>query len=153
MTSGIVRATDRFTIPDVADLTSLVEHRREETRRAFAGELVKALSERGGIVGPIHEQESTQPDWMFNPESTTHTFTVYARVTSLPSPEQYRLVGGPADGMIVRTGGVPTWRVPYLAPVSYATTPFDVATEPSPQYAEYERQGDSQVYLYRRVAA
>lgn len=144
---SIVQVTDRFSVPP--DMEDLREHRRDLVRERFGSELIKALA-NGGIVGPIHEQVTEQEDWLWNSGATTTTLTMYAHVTELPEPEEYRLMGGPADGRIARTGGVRTFRVPVLPPLS--ANPFDVKDDITPRHAEYERQGDSNVYLYRRIA-
>ena len=145
---NVIQASCRFPLlyPDL----TFVEHVRNQVRDEFGRELVRQLAERGGIVGPVHEQESTQDDWLWDSGSKVVEFTVYAQLTDLPDPETYRLLGGPADGRIVLTGGVRTWRVPVFTPV--IAKPFDVTEIEAPHYAEYERQGDTQVYLYRRYA-
>lgn len=144
---SIVQVTDRFALPP--EMEDYREHRREQVRERFGLELIKAL-ENGGIVGPIHEQVSEQEDWLWNSGLPTITLTMYAHVTDLPEPEEYRLMGGPADGRIARTGGAPRFMVPVLPPLS--ASPFDVKDDMTPRHAEYERHGDSNVYIYRRIA-
>lgn len=147
---SIVRATHRFPVLNGTGYEGMVEHIKAEVRQRFAGELVKALAEHGGIVGPVHEEESAMDDWLWNSDTKTVTYTVYAYVTDLPEPESYRLMGGPADGRIARTGGVREFVVPFLPPVSVAD-PFDSQELPVPRAAHYERQGDTAVYLFRSI--
>lgn len=150
---SVIQATRRFPVPlllDDAYTRGLVAHVRDEVRTMFARELVKALSERGGIVGPVHEKESVMDDFLWNSGTKDVTFTVYAHLTDMPEAEAYRLIGGPADGSIVRTGGARTYRVPVLPPLSTAD-PFDPVNV-EVKYAEYQREGDTSVYTYRRVA-
>jgi hypothetical protein len=150
---SVIQATRRFPVPSVNDdhTIGLVAHVRNEVRTMFGLELVKALSGRGGIVGPVHEKESVMEDFLWESGTKTVTFSIWAHLTELPESETYRLLGGPADGSIVRTGGSRTYRVPVLPPLS-AADPFDPVNV-EVKYAEYEREGDTPVYLYRRVAA
>lgn len=143
--SEVLRASRR--IPLVNE--DYAKRVREEVRDRFARELMQALTERGGIVGPIHEQSVSRDDWLFGTGPFVE-YTVYANVTDMPEPEQYRLMGGPADGRIVFTAGAPSFRVPTFPPLTGA--PYDVAEPVLPTFAEYERQGDTQVYLFRRMA-
>lgn len=153
MVSERVQVHDRYVLPADALDVGLVEYRSKKVRTMFADELLNRLTPNGGIVGPIHETQSVEDNYTFwSGAEKVVSHSVYARVADLPEPEMYRLVGGPADGVIVRTGGVRTWLVPVLAPLS-AYRPFDGPSSlVEPQAAEYERQGDTQVYLYRRMA-
>lgn len=123
------------------------EHVRQQVRDAFAREVFDALAERGGIVGPIHESERRDVDWLFQTGEETLTFTVYAHLTKLPDPEVYRFIGGPADGQQIRTGGQPVFIIPYMPPRPYS--PFDVNYGDRVLNATYERQGDTNVYVFR----
>lgn len=147
--TDVLRYSDRFVLTDSIPEDE-VEHRRRLARNAFAAELVNRLRERGGIVGPIHETTKAEDDWLSDTPNKIVTHIIYAAVTDLPEPESYRLMGGPADGRIMQTGGLPIWRVPMLPPM--AGNPFDVPDKPRVLYAEYERQGETNVYLFRRTS-
>ncbi len=142
-----VQATNRFVIHKGMD-EGYIEHMREQVRDKFARELVRHLSERGGIVGPIHEEERQVEDWLLATDDRMVWFTVFAHVTDLPDPETYRLIGGPADGRMIAGRGERTIRLPYYQPVSIVDS-FDPRKTTGPAAAEYERRDDTPVYVFR----
>ena len=140
-----LQVSRRVAMPD-AEAPAYREYVRGQVRDAFARELVARLKDRGAIVGPLHESESEEESYFHL--GRTFLFTVYAAVTEIPEPETYLLMGGPADGAKVRTGGTFSYRVPFLRPLQ---GPFDVDASTGPEFAEYEREGDTAVYRFVRV--
>jgi len=122
-----------------------IAHHRDLLREKFSRALLDRLAARGGIVGPLHEEESKVDDFRYGDQVIIHT--LFMKVNDLPEPESYILMGGPADGRIVQTGGQRTFRVPILNDA--IGNPYDVPESPRIRYAEYEREGDSQVYVFR----
>lgn len=126
----------------------ILDHITKSVTEAFYAEVDKALAESpGGIV--LGQPKLTQRD-----EADFYGGSVVVRLAatceSLPLPPEYRLMGGPADGHIVRTRGERTWLVPIAPPVASLSSYMDYDDIPQP-VAEYERQGDTSVYFYKRT--
>ena len=140
--------------PHMNEVPEAAEYMERDARRQFGEALFDWVKENnGGIVGPIHIRDETQDDWLWQ-SGTYKTVTMYCKVTNLPEPPEFRLMGGPADGAIVRTGGAQEWRVPLAPPMpSVLAYGEDPTTQPYPRYAEYERVGSTQAYRFRRVSA
>ena len=137
--------------PHYADVPEAAEHIQRDARRQFGEALFDRLK-GGGIVGPIHEREETRDDWLFQ-SGTYKTVTLYCKVTDLPAPPEFRLMGGPADGMIVRTDGAAIWRVPMAPPMPTVVAYGEDPTRITERYAEYERIGNTGAYRFLRVQA
>lgn len=122
-------------------------------KQTFYDELDKHLAKTPGgvILGPVTVKHRTEDDWLFGTGQYV-TFNISATCQDLPEPPMYRLIGGPADGRIVRTRGERLWLVPQMPPIPSAVSYTDLSTGSWPQLvAEYERQGDTAAYFYRRT--
>ena len=126
-----------------------VEHITEHLKRTFYEELDKHLAETPGgvILGPTRVTQREDKGWYGDP-GTTITFNISATCEDLPIPPEYRFIGGPADGSIIRTHGERVWLISVMPPMGVASY---VEREPPRLVAEYERQGDTAAYFYRRT--
>jgi hypothetical protein len=134
-------------------MEGLAEHVEAGIKRAFYEELDKHLAETPGgcLIGQPNLTQTVEEDWLFE-TGPTLLFRMSAYVEDLPVPPEYRLIGGPADGWIVRTAGQRTWLVPVAPPPPTMTSYADpIGTVPR-LVAEYERQGDTAAYFYRRTS-
>ena len=138
----------RYELPaHYADLPDAAEHMKRDARRQFGEALFDRL-QNGGVVSPIHERMEERPDWLFN-SGTYKSVTLYCKVMDLPAPPEFRLMGGPADGLIVSTGGASSWRVPLAPPMPTVLAYGEDPTTPNaPRYAEYARVGHTQAYRF-----
>lgn len=125
------------------------DHIIKHLKRAFYETLDNHLADTPGgiILGPVTVSQQTTDDWLFDNGKTT-TFSVSAVCDDLPLPPEYRLIGGPADGHIVRTRGEKVWLVPVMPPPPSLSSYADMNKAPPTLIAEYERQGDSSAYFY-----
>ena len=126
---------------------------REHVSRALNEKFGDALIERltdgsGAIVGPIHKSESETYDYGGWGESVL--FRMWCNVTPLPESPEFRMIGGPADGMIARTGGAREWWVPMQPPMPSVAL-GDVPPSLTIPIARYERIGDTQGYRFAGV--
>ena len=145
MSDDVLRFT--YQIPlHYADYPEAAEHMQRDARRQFGEALFDRL-QGGGIVGPIHTREETRTDWLFA-SGDYKTVTMYCNVTDLPDPPEFRLLGGPADGVIVRTNGAAIWRVPLAPPIPTVLAYGEDPTTIVPRHAEYERIGGTQTYRF-----
>jgi hypothetical protein len=134
--------------PHLVEDPGAVEYMERDARRKFGESLFDWVKENnGGIVGPIHIREETQNDFLFS-TGVYRTVTMYCRVTNLPEPPEFRLMGGPADGQIVRTTGASRWRVPMAPPMLTVLAYGEPPTMADLWYAEYERVGGTQAYRF-----
>ena len=146
----VLQASYQVPLNDKND-QEVVGYAMERVTRMFADQLVRDLGESTGgvIISPVRTTVKHDKDFLF--DTPFATVRVYANVVDLPEPPEYRLVGGPADGHIVRTNGDRYWLVPIYTP------PVSVASLADPQervrhlVAEYERQDLSSAYFYKRT--
>lgn len=134
--------------PDAGLLASITE----SVTRAFYEELDKHLRETPGgvILGPTRVTVKTEDDWLFKSGEYT-TIRVSASCEDLPEPPEYRLIGGPADSRIVRTRGERIWLVPVVPPPPTIASYAEDYRKLTMLVAEYERQGDTSAYFYKRT--
>ena len=132
-----------------SNLASLREHVQDGLRSAFWTQVEQLLDiTPGGILlSPLRFTEQVEDDWLFH-SGNTILFGLSAVVEELPEPPLYRLIGGPADGYMVRTQGQATWRVP-VAPSPPSVASYTDMSVPLPRLtAIYDRQGQTGVYFY-----
>ncbi len=134
------------------DISGLIEYVSRELTRQFYEEVDKHLAETPGgiILSPPRLVRRDENDWRFKTGDYI-TFTLSATCEDLPLPPEYRLIGGPADGCIVRTLGQRYWYVPVAPPPPSMASYADPLAEVPLRFAEYERQGDTAAYLYKRM--
>jgi len=136
--------------PHYASDPKAVEYMNMDARRKLAEALLDWLdTHHGGIVSPIHERDEDRQDGLFG-SGTYRYISLYCSVTELPQPPAYRLMGGPADGIEVQTGGAHLWRVPLPPPMaSVMAYGEDPTTAPAPRVADYELVERTQAYRFK----
>lgn len=145
--------TPVFDLADRSHVEGLVEHVNKRLRQSLYEELDKHLENTPGgiLLGPI--RVTRREDTLY--ETPYITFQASAVVEDLPTPPEYRLFGGPADGQVVRTVGQRYFYVPLMPRIYSATSYVTDTFKPEPtRVAVYERQGaDGEVgaYFYLRT--
>lgn len=133
------------------DGPGLLEHVTERLKRTFYEELDKHLAETPGgvILGPIRVTSREALGWDLNPDGSI-AVNISATCEDLPEPPEYRFIGGPADGYHIRTQGQRVWLIPVMPRMGVASYVEDPRRIPQ-LVAEYERQGDTGAYFYKRT--
>ena len=135
------------------DRAQLEEHIVEGLKRTFYSELDKHLAETPGgiILGQPTVSQRDEKDLYFG-QGDTVVFNIAATCEDLPLPPEYRLIGGPADGSIVRTRGERVWFVPFFPRPPSIASYAELSRSVEHHVAEYERQGDTSAYFFKRIS-
>lgn len=149
----VIQATYNFPTPSAAaDSTAVVDMLTERVMRSFYDQLDAHLrATPGGILlSPPKVSVSNEKDFLL---ATGDYIRVRMSATceDLPEPPSYRLIGGPADGFIVRTRGERVWLVPVAPPPPSAVSYAEPDGPMRQLVAEYRLQGDSSAYFFERV--
>lgn len=136
----------------MTDAPDILDYVTRAVTSAFYDEVDKVLKRTPGgiLLGQPKVTVKTGPDFLTGMGDMT-TISVHASCEELPLPPEYRFIGGPADGYNIPTRGERIWLVPQAPPMMGA---YSYAEEDAPiprLVAEYERQGDTGVYFYKRT--
>jgi hypothetical protein len=136
----------------MSDAPGILDYVTRTVTSAFYDEVEKILKVTPGgiLLGQPKISVKTGPDFLSNMGDMT-TVSMTASCEELPLPPEYRFIGGPADGYNIPTRGERIWLVPQAPPTMGA---YSYAGEDAPiprLVAEYERQGDTGVYFYKRT--
>jgi hypothetical protein len=148
----VLQARHRVPTMYEQDIPGVLDHVTEMVTRAFYDEVDKVLKRTPGgiLLGQPKVTVKTEEDWLFNGGETT-TVSIHASCDELPLPPEYRFIGGPADGYNIPTRGERIWLVPQAPPIMGAYSYVEANAPINRLVAEYERQGDTGVYFYKRT--
>ena len=138
-------------LEDPENTAKLLDAITDTLKRAFYEALDEHLAETPGgiLLGPLKVTTREEDDWLLGTGKTLFV-NVSAHCEDLPEPPEYKFFGGPVDGRVIRTNGSRYWLVPQIPPPSVLTSYVEPVAPIMKLVAEYERQGNTSAYFYKR---